>query len=85
MSTQLAADLAQVFAAARIAQLEMERLYDPVLHDPWFANFNWEAFSHDELSCLRPWCWPSNPPTGSPGRDWRLSPGCWAPAARCKS
>lgn len=46
---QLAADLAQVFAAARIAQLEMERLYDPVLHDPWFANFNWEAFSHDEL------------------------------------
>jgi ferredoxin len=46
---QQAAELARVFAAARIAQLEIERKYDPVIHDPWFANFSWEGFSKDEL------------------------------------
>ena len=44
-----ASELARVFAAARIAQLEVEHRYDPVIHDPWFANFNWEGFSKDEL------------------------------------
>lgn len=44
-----AEELAEVFAAARIAQLEIERKYDPVIHDPWFANFTWEGFSREEL------------------------------------
>ena len=44
-----AARLAKVFSAARIAQLEIDGIYDPALHDPWFTNFDWEAFSQDEL------------------------------------
>ncbi|MEE9357882.1 ferredoxin [Candidatus Vondammii sp. HM_W22] len=44
-----AEQLAKVFAAARIARLEIESLYDPAIHDPWFDNFSWEAFSQDEL------------------------------------
>ncbi|MBL3618040.1 MAG: ferredoxin [gamma proteobacterium endosymbiont of Lamellibrachia anaximandri] len=44
-----AARLAKVFAAARIAKLEIGDLYDESIHDPWFETFNWEAFSHDEL------------------------------------
>jgi len=46
---QEAARLAQVFAAVRIARLEIDGIYDPALHDPWFANFDWEAFSPEEL------------------------------------
>jgi ferredoxin len=46
---QAAARLARVFSAARIAKLEIDGIYDPTLHDPWFNNFNWEAFSHNEL------------------------------------
>lgn len=46
---QEAARLSDVFAAVRIARLDMQDLYDPAIHDPWFASFNWEAFSHDEL------------------------------------
>ncbi len=41
--------LAQVFAAARIAQLEINGIYDTAIHDPFFANFDWEAFSREEL------------------------------------
>ncbi|MES9955499.1 MAG: ferredoxin [Sedimenticola sp.] len=41
--------LAQVFAALRIAKLEIDDIYDPSIHDPWFANFGWEAFSKEEL------------------------------------
>lgn len=41
--------LATVFAAARTAKLEIDNRYDPTIHDPWLANFNWEAFSKDEL------------------------------------
>lgn len=44
-----AAKLAQIFAAVRIAELEMGAIYDPNIHDPWFASFGWEAFSHEEL------------------------------------
>lgn len=44
-----AAKLAQVFAAVRIAELEIGSIYDPNIHDPWFASFGWEAFSHEEL------------------------------------
>lgn len=41
--------LARVFAAVRIARLEIDNRYDPVIHDPWFTNFDWEAFSQEEL------------------------------------
>ena len=44
-----AAKLAEIFAAVRIAQLEINGIYDPAIHDPWFAKFNWEGFSQDEL------------------------------------
>jgi ferredoxin len=44
-----AADLAGIFAAVRIAKLEINGIYDSAIHDPWFTNFSWEAFSHDEL------------------------------------
>ncbi len=47
-----AAKYARLFAAVRIAQLEIDGIYDPVIHDPWFANFNWEGFSHDEMMLL---------------------------------
>ena len=41
--------LAAAFSAVRIAQLEINGIYDPAIHDPWFAKFNWEGFSQDEL------------------------------------
>jgi ferredoxin len=41
--------LAKVFAAARIAELEIDGIYDPAIHDPFFANFDWETFNRDEL------------------------------------
>ncbi len=44
-----AQELAEVFAAARIAKLEINNLYDEYIHDPWFENFNWESFSKQEL------------------------------------
>ena len=46
---QEAARLAELFGAVRIARLEIDGIYDPALHDPWFANFNWEGFSQEEL------------------------------------
>ena len=46
---QEAQELARVFAAARIAKLEIKNIYDENIHDPWFDNFNWEAFSKQEL------------------------------------
>lgn len=49
---QQAIKLAQVFGAARIAQLEIDGIYDPNIHDPWFANFSWEAFSKEEMLLL---------------------------------
>lgn len=44
-----ASRLSTLFAACRIARLEIDNHYDPVVHDPWFANFGWEAFSEKEL------------------------------------
>ncbi|MCP4700722.1 MAG: ferredoxin [Gammaproteobacteria bacterium] len=41
--------LAKVFAAARIALLEIDNKYTPAVHAPWFANFTWEAFSKEEM------------------------------------
>jgi ferredoxin len=46
---QQAQRLAGLFAAVRIAQLEINGIYDPIIHDPWFASFDWEGFTHDEL------------------------------------
>jgi ferredoxin len=40
---------ARLFAAIRIARLEAEDNYDPAVHDSWFENFDWQAFSDDEL------------------------------------
>ncbi len=41
--------LARVFASARIARLEINGIYDAAIHDPFFANFDWETFSREEL------------------------------------
>ncbi|MBT3197837.1 MAG: ferredoxin, partial [Gammaproteobacteria bacterium] len=41
--------LSTLFAACRVARLEIDNRYDPVVHGPWFSNFNWEAFSEEEL------------------------------------
>ncbi|MDM8566259.1 ferredoxin [Candidatus Halobeggiatoa sp. HSG11] len=49
---QQAVKLAEVFKSVRIAQLELDNVYDSSLHDPWFANFTWEAFSKEELLVL---------------------------------
>jgi ferredoxin len=46
---QEAARLAHIFAAVRVAQLEINGIYDPAIHDPWFASFGWEGFTQDEL------------------------------------
>jgi len=43
---------AEVFSAARIAHLEINNIYDPAIHDPWFAHFSWEAFSKEEMLLL---------------------------------
>jgi len=47
-----AARMAQVFGAVRIAELEIEGIYDEAIHDPFFSNFGWEAFSKEELLLL---------------------------------
>ena len=44
--------MAKVFAAVRIAQLEIDGIYDTLIHNPWFANFTWEAFSTEEILLL---------------------------------
>ncbi len=46
------AELSKVFRAVRVAELELSQSYDPHLHDPWFASFNWETFSPEELFLL---------------------------------
>ncbi len=40
---------ARLFAAMRIASLEIEGRYNPTVHDSWFASFDWQAFSDEEL------------------------------------
>jgi len=41
--------LAAVFAAVRIARLEVVDGYKAAIHDPWFKSFSWEGFSQEEL------------------------------------
>lgn len=40
---------ARIFSACRIAQLEIDGIYESAVHDSWFENFDWEAFSAHEL------------------------------------
>lgn len=44
-----AGKLAKVFSAVRIAELEIAGGYEPSVHDSWFENFDWEAFTDEEL------------------------------------
>ncbi|MDH3441516.1 MAG: ferredoxin, partial [Gammaproteobacteria bacterium] len=46
--------LARLFAAVRIAALEVEDSYSAALHDSWFASFDWQAFSDEEMQLLTP-------------------------------
>jgi ferredoxin len=47
-----AAAYAELFSAARIAALEIDGKYDPAVHDSWFAGFDWQAFTDDELQLV---------------------------------
>ncbi len=49
---QDAAKFAELFAALRIAALEIDGNYDPQVHDSWFTSFDWQAFSNDELQLV---------------------------------
>ncbi len=42
----------RLFAAIRIADLEIDDRYDPPVHDSWFASFDWQAFSEEELQLV---------------------------------
>lgn len=42
----------RLFAAMRIADLEIDDRYDPPVHDSWFASFDWQAFSDQELQLV---------------------------------
>ncbi len=48
----IARQWAAIFAAVRIAELELRNQYDPALHDPWFAYFNWQVFCNEEMLLL---------------------------------
>jgi ferredoxin len=47
-----AADFAELFAALRIAALEVDDNYNPSIHDSWFASFDWQAFSDEEMQLV---------------------------------
>ena len=47
-----AARFAQLFAAARVATLELDDNYNPAIHDSWFATFDWQAFSDEEMQLV---------------------------------
>jgi len=47
-----AAALARLFAAIRIASLEIDGNYNPAIHDSWFASFDWQAFSAAEMQLV---------------------------------
>ena len=50
--TQDATAFARLFAAARIASLEIDGNYNPAIHDSWFASFDWQAFSDEEMQLV---------------------------------
>jgi hypothetical protein len=47
-----AAAFARLFAALRIASLEIDDNYNPAIHDSWFASFDWQAFSAAEMQLV---------------------------------
>jgi ferredoxin len=47
-----AADFARLFAALRIATLEIDGNYNPSIHDSWFGSFDWQAFSDEEMQLV---------------------------------
>ncbi|MDH3432353.1 MAG: ferredoxin, partial [Gammaproteobacteria bacterium] len=47
-----AARFARLFAALRIAALEIDGNYDPAIHDSWFASFDWQVFSNEEIQLV---------------------------------
>jgi len=47
-----AAKFACLFVALRIAALEIDGNYTPAIHDSWFASFDWQAFSGEELQLV---------------------------------
>ena len=47
-----AAGFARLFAAIRIAALEIDDNYNPAVHDSWFASFDWQAFSNEEMQLV---------------------------------
>ncbi len=49
---QEAAEYGALFAALRVAALEIDGNYDPAVHDSWFAGFDWQAFTDDELQLV---------------------------------
>jgi len=49
-----AAWLADTLRAVRTARLELNDAYDPARHDPWLAQFDWEAMNLEELLLLPP-------------------------------
>jgi ferredoxin len=49
-----ASELAQVFRAARLAQLELDGAYDPSLHDPLLDALGWQGFTDEELALVPP-------------------------------
>ena len=50
--TRNAAAFAKLFAATRIATLEIDDNYNPAIHDSWFASFDWQAFSDAEMQLV---------------------------------
>jgi ferredoxin len=42
----------RLFVALRVGELEIDDGYDPEVHDSWFASFDWQTFSHDELQLV---------------------------------
>jgi ferredoxin len=50
--TQEAGQFARLFVAMRIAALEAKDAYDPAIHDSWFASFDWQAFSDEEMQLV---------------------------------
>jgi ferredoxin len=47
-----AAECARLFAALRIAVLEIDDSYRPSVHDSWFASFDWQSFSDEEMQLV---------------------------------
>jgi len=48
------AKVCQDFVALRKAQLEVKGLYQPKIHEPWFAKFDWRQLNEEELLLCPP-------------------------------